>query len=115
MFMKYLYMWNQSGELLTCETETLPFIAIKGRPQNVSLMYMMKGAFVSKAHKGGEVTKVACYGHPYFTCQFPIENCMQFVLIAPTVLVDIVFNNGKCNRVMAQKWPFSPSMYLLGS
>ena len=78
-------------------------------------MCMMKGTFVSKAHKGGEVTKVACYGHSYFTCQFPIENWMQFVLIAPTVLVDTVFNNGKCNRVMAQKWPFSPNMYLLGS
>ena len=56
MFMKYLYMWNQSGELFTHETETLPFIAIKGLPQNVSLMCMMKGTFVSKPHKGGEVT-----------------------------------------------------------
>ena len=56
MFMKYLHMWNQNEELFAYETETLPFIAIKSGPSNVSLMCMMKGTFVSKAHKGGEVT-----------------------------------------------------------
>ena len=54
--MKYLYMWNQSGELFACETETLPFIAINGSSPNVWLMCMMKGTFVSQPHKGDEVT-----------------------------------------------------------
>ena len=106
MFVKYLFMFNNIVEIFPCGTRTSPSIAIKrGTPNHLMFRWCAWwNAYLCP--KLRTVLKSLRCPHTYFPCQFPIGNWMQFALIAPTVLVDIVFNNGKCNRVVAQKWLF---------